>query len=563
MKDLFNIQKNPMSCDILVIGCGLAGITAAFRAADSGAEVMLVTETRLASGSSFYPLMDTIHCQCTIDQADESVFMDDINSCSAGMNDPWMNHYYIQNIRSCIQYFADLGVQVQKLPEPKLPCFGHHAHDLYEWNNWDQIRKILSQRVEKQKNLHLIEQSMLISLIRDNDRICGACFYRKSQNLYEAVFSHAVILATGGFGALYRHNLNTNDVCGVGQALALINGASLVNLEFNQFIPGFISPGYKIIFREGSLEYCDGLYDANNRNILRDYFASEEDMDICLQHRAAHGPFTTADDTLAFDQALFDASLSVPDNGVRISYRNEILTDERSYMSNYIRWLKKEFGIDIAHDTIKIAPFFHAANGGIYVDHKCESSLHGLFACGECAGGIHGADRLGGNASGSCLVFGSLAANSALEYTNHTIGEDLSSVSSAEEQLYDTYRDGSLPDLSLKPSDVLGKVQDLLWHYGNVRRDQEGLNKALSAIEVLKDSYAPLQLLATKADCNPSEVFHASLSLTLSEALLTAMSARKESRGGHYRRDFPDLNHAFDKRIFITKDKNGIPCNSD
>ncbi len=574
MSSTISLQTSTKSYDVVVIGSGLAGITAAFRAADARASVLLCSKTRLCSGSSFYPMMDTLHCQCTIDEQDEELFMQDIRDCSARMNDAYMNRYYITHIRDCLRYFAGLGIPVHKLPEPKLACFASHPHDLYYWKDWDAIRKSLYTAIAQKENLALSEQADLISVIRDNPdapKACGVCLYHRDTNTYEFVPARAVILATGGFGALYKHNLNSPDVSGDGQAIALKAGASLINLEFNQFIPGFISPGYKIVFREGSLDYCDGLYDVNGINVLREQFVSDEEMRNCLKLRAPHGPFTTADGSGAFDLALLKAALTAPDNGVRIGYRREILNDPRSYVADYIQWLKEIFHIDIVQDSITIAPFFHAANGGILVDHQCQSSLPGLFACGECAGGIHGADRLGGNASGSCLVFGSLAAESAVRYAADTavsipakeeILQQLQTACRAADgdSLHQSQNSRSASDgrSSLEPSAVILRVKEIMWQYANIARDQAGLETASAQVRELKAQYHPWPLLTRDAAPKPETVFQAEHFLPLAEAILLSMSQRRESRGGHYRSDYPKQDPAFAKRIAIRLDQ-GVP----
>lgn len=555
MHNTIPVKIYEKSYDILVIGCGLAGLTAAFHAADAGARVLLVSKTYVCSGSSFYGLMDTIHCQATINESDESVFLNDILACSARMNDTWMNQYYIRNIRSCIAYLERIGIPFHKLPEPKLPCFGKHAHDLYCWKDWDSIRNSVRSRIEQQPNITLAEQTELFALLQqESGAVCGACFYRKEVRSYEAVFARSVILATGGFGALYKHNLNSPDVSGNGQALALLAGASLINLEFNQFIPGFISPGYKIVFREGSLDYCDGLFDSDGTNVLRNRFSSSEEMDDCLKRRAFHGPFTTADHTGDFDFALLDAALKSSDNGVAIHYRPEILQDTRSYVTDYISWLHDYFNIDIAKDTIKIAPFFHAANGGIWVDHTCQSTVPGLFACGECAGGIHGADRLGGNASGSCLVFGTLAAESAVNYSQQT---DCCSLSEEDIQLQlrKIYRANDKECSSedfLLPETVTQRVKELMWEYCNVCRDQQGLDFARNEIQALRKRFQPWKFLSSSQANDSESAFQTEHFLTLAEAVTLSMSERKESRGGHYRSDFPQQNPFWDQRIVIS-----------
>ena len=127
--------------DILVAGAGLAGIRAAVSCAMKGMRVLLATPSRLCSGSSFYPMMDTIHCLCTTGPDDREAFMKDIKDCSWSMNDPWMSRYYVEHIEECLKHMAETGIRCHKLPERKLACFGHTERDLYYWNDWDRLRE--------------------------------------------------------------------------------------------------------------------------------------------------------------------------------------------------------------------------------------------------------------------------------------------------------------------------------------------------------------------------------------------------------------------------------------
>ncbi len=554
----------PETYDVLVIGTGLAGITAAFRCAKEQASVLLCSKTRLCSGSSFYPLMDTIHCQCTMGPEDEAIFLQDIAEAGKGMNDPWMNQYYVRHIRESLSFLSQIGIPVYKLPEPKLACFASHPHDLFFWKNWEEIRRILYTRAEEESTLTLKEYISLCCLITADGQAAGAVFYDSRQDLYVYVKARRIILASGGFGALYKHNLNSADVAGEGHSAALKAGAPLINLEFNQFIPGFLSPVYKVVFREGSLDYCQGLYDEEGNELLSHYLAKEE-IKNCLAKRAPHGPFTTSDGSAPFDLALFEGALRAEERGVRIEYDPAILSDSRSYIADYTAWLKSDFGLDISKDPIRIAPFFHAANGGILVDHRCETGVRGMFACGECAGGIHGADRLGGNASGSCLVFGFLAAQSALADASASLrfpGRDdafhqFHACFSKEEDRNLLERD--IAESSLRnPDQIITRVKELLWRYGNVVRREDLLKKACEEMEEMKTHYCAWDFLSAP-DADPKQTQKALLAehfLTLAPAILESMRARRESRGSHYREDYPSMDSAYTLR-FAARLENG------
>ena len=554
--------------DILVVGAGLAGIRAAVSCSKEGKKVLLLSSAKLCSGSSFYPLMDTLHCLCTAGSKDKPLFYQDIRDCSHNMNDPYMGKYYIDHIADCLNSLFDTGIEVHKLPEKKIACFGHTYRDLYYWKNWDSIREKVYTAIEDNKNITLWEHSDLLQVLLSENHVSGTLVLHNNKVHY--LQAKAVILAGGGMGGLYLHNLNTADVYGSVQAIALKAGAKLINLEFNQFIPGFISPIHKIVFREGSLRYCTGLLDEENKDVLKELLPDSNAYKECLILRETHGPFTFSGNSRYFDIALMQSILrrikanegKIDESlGCLIRYSPDILQDERGHVQDYLEWLRKEHHIEIEKSEIRIAPFFHAANGGIEVDHNCATAVAGLFAAGECAGGIHGADRLGGMASGSCLVFGTLVAKTACRYCEEQNFRPLST-KEIETQFYlfhsccMTHDNKGLPlqDSTLTPQDICQRVKELMWQYGNIIRTEEGLKKALEEINSLslllndktelKDFQNTIELKAHS---------RAQQFVDLSRALLLSMLARKESRGAHYREDYPESDKAFsEKRIVLS-----------
>lgn len=551
MNYIDSVQISKEIFDVIIVGAGLSGIIAANKLADQNKKVLLVTEAVICSGSSFYPMMDTIHCQAPIDEADKEIFLKDIRDMALSLHDEELNKYYLDHINQEIAYLGSIGFPVVKLPEVKLACFASHPHSLYKWTDWKKIRSSVKEHLDSKKNISILEKHTLFSFILRENSFAGAVFISGQQvTAYQAP---SLLLATGGFGSLYKHNLNTSDVSGLSHSLVLKAGGRLVNLEFNQFIPGFINPAYKVVFREGSLDYCEGLFNSKGVNVLKEAYPDDETLKNLLSLRAPHGPFTLSDGSENFDFILLKAARETEDNKVLIKYRPEILEDKRSFVIDYIKWLKDELKVDISSDPIYIAPFFHAANGGVVIDHNCQTDIPGIYACGETAGGIHGANRIGGNASGSCLVFGSLAAKSIasreVNVSSPLTKEEVSfSISS-------TYDNNVFDNSNLSETYIIDRVKDLMWSYANVSRSEEGLNFALSEIRKMEVQFNPYKRLTSSHEKDRSRsIAKASASLSLSSAVLTAMLLRKESRGSHYREDYPKMNPNFSSKIYIHKE---------
>lgn len=546
--------KNTSNTDILIIGGGLAGIKAAYECSKSNLKVTLVTKGRLCSGSSFYPMMDTLGCQCTADNdEDKEYFLEEMNESSFGMNDPQLCRIYIEQIRYRIYELSELGIDYKKLEGNKVACFARRPRDIFHWGNWDMIRRNMYALFKNISNITLLENTDAVHILKKGGKAAGALCMNEQGELV-MVASKAVVLASGGFGDLYKHSLNTSDVSGDGHILALNAGARLINLEFIQFIPGFIKPLYKVVFREGSLIHCDRVTNLDGLNILEKYLPDEISFEQCMEERSKHGPFTSASIAKYFDIAMMkEILLTGKEDGFRLEYSNKVLSDEREIIKIYVKWLKEEKGVDIVKDKIYIAPFYHASNGGIWIDERCGTGVDGMFAAGEAAGGVHGADRLGGNASGSCLVFGKIAADNAVKYA---LDNSLPEVETDEAVQQFTGKYDSGVKASFEPEHIISSIKEIMWLNGNVVRNESNLKNGVGAITELKERYNALNFIRMSNDARTA--VKAAHFLELSDVLLNAMLLRKESRGSHYREDYPEMNNTvFNKRLVIYKCPDG------
>lgn len=550
-----------LTTDILIIGGGLAALKSAVSALSSGLQVTVAVKGRLCSGASFYPMMDMVACQASIGEpgADEQ-YLEEIMDASMGMADEEMNRVYIRDIRQRVREFPEIGVDRYRESDPKVACFATRARPTYVWSDWTRIRQNARAIFDAQSNARLLENTAVIALLTRAGTVNGAVLRRGEER--EVIACRSIVLATGGFGDLFEHNLNTPDVSGDGQALALAAGASLINLEFLQFIPGFISPAYKTVFRETALPYADGLQTCDGRDLLEAYLPNPADRAECLRMRSAHGPFTCRTIAKYFDIAMMAEILRDPGptRGFALRYRKEILQSKFTFIKPYVDWLREEKGVDITSQPIYIAPFYHAANGGVKIGRDTQTAVRGLFACGEASGGIHGADRLGGHSTGSCLVFGKIAGDNAARFA---MGCQPLSIEPEQE------RDALMAlyggEGTLEPEPLLGQIRRLMWRAGGIIREEKPLAEAISQLCQWRENFAAMPWLdTTKAE----QAVKAAHFLTLGQAVLTAMQNRRESRGSHYRADYPHLENAYAGRFEITQAEGGLclreekPCES-
>lgn len=541
--------KDIITTDVLVVGSGIAGLKVSMELAKAGKNIIMSTKTQLCSGSSFFPLKASLGTQVTKNEADKAVFLEDIDAVSHNMQDREMAKIYIDEIQDRVEEYPEIGIEPYKLSDDRKACFANHGRTIYMLKDWDKIRANVTEIMENYPNISLMERTAVVSLLKENERICGAILLNRD-NDFIMINCKAVVLATGGFGNIYKHNLNPNDVDGSGHILALEAGACLVNMEFIQFIPGFTSPKYKTLWGEHTLNYCKDFVDDKGNSILDKVLPEELSKEDCFKVRSTHGPFTNSLPSKYFDIAMMKEIFRTnSEDGFELIYDSEIYQNNSDFYTIYLNWLD-ERGINLIRDTMKIAPFAHASNGGVKVDSHGRTGVPGLYAIGELAGGIEGANRLGGNSTGACMVFGKRAAQDCLEYLE---GVNLEKINSQQETatLSQTIQSFSAQtNDSITPHEVLDAVREIMWFNGNVIRDEKNLQTALEKIERLKSSFN-MEFFINNVKERKS-AFKARNFLILSSLLLKAMLERRESRGAHYREDYPAENEFYNRRLFIS-----------
>ena len=543
--------EGQVSCDVLVVGAGLAGLRAAYDCAKRGLRVLLAAKGRLCSGASFYPLTGGLGAQLPLDERDQPVFLEELLDSGAGIADEKLCRILVEEIEGQVARLPELGIQ----PKPfggRASCFAKTERRLVSWSGWADIRKRTSELFGGMHNVTVMELCDLLRVVTRDGVVTGAFLCDSLERLYY-VRTPAVILATGGYCGLYKHSLNTDDVCGIGHSAALDAGARLINLEFMQFIPGLMSPVYKLLFGEVSLWYCTEVTDENGGRALEAYLPRTVSLEECLHDRSMHGPFTSADNSKFFELAMMDYAIRQrSEKGFQMRFDPAIDRDDNGFIKN-VRELYAKNGIDLGRQPISIAPFAHCANGGIWINEHGETGVPGLFAAGEAAGGIHGADRHGGAATSVCLVFGHRVAERAADYVKRHPAGSLSPYL-ALRSMQSWLDNGSTS--SLAPQEILTELRQSLWYYANVLRSERNLGRVLDWVKDARTRYNAARAIESGGDVKLCmKAFHA---LRTSEALLQAMLCRRESRGPHYRADFPEKDESLYGKRVVAEEQNGI-----
>ena len=516
------------TCDVLVLGAGIAGISAAIAAGEQGASVILACKGPLFSGSSFYPGTWGLGLIGPEDPEDEDDLVDSILLVGCGMADETMVRAFVHGIPPAIAYVEQLGVKLKKAQtgasqKEYIPCFDH-KHRAWNGLEAESCREVFSRKLQ-QLGVKVLPGWEALELVKTDGRVCGAVFSNGQSLQY--VGSKAVVLASGGYGSLFRHHLCTGDVEGLGQSLALDAGASLINMEFMQIMPGYLAPAYGTIYNEKVFRFSH--LEKDGRSILEGM--PEEDL---LAQRSGHGPFTSRLGDRAVDLAIHQAK-----TGVIIRYSGALRENMPEFVKTYFDWLQESKAVTL-ETPITVDLFAHAANGGIRIDPQAFTGVPGLFAAGEVTGGMHGADRIGGLSTANGLVFGGKAGRSAASHameTNcppETIQLSMEGTSGARE--------------------VLERLQGLMTANAMVNRCEEGLQESLAQVRTLRRK---LELHGTE---NVREIADAKRilgQLQTAEAILLADLLRKESRGSHHRKDYPREDPALLNGVLIRKEGDG------
>lgn len=399
--------------DVLVIGGGIAGITAAIEAARAGAATTIACAGPLFGGSSFYPGTWGLGLIGPESEADEADLIATIEDVGCGMADHELVEVFVRGIRPAIAWLEeDLGVPLKRPSSAQsasdktfIPCFDHKRR---LWRGITrQTFEAAAQRTLKTLDVNVLERTELMELARlheDDGAVCGAVFFDHASASLRTSAASSVILAAGGTGGLFERSLTSADVLSSVHAIAMSAGCELVNIEFMQMMPGLVSPVRGIVFNEKTFRYA---IPEDASGILP---CSEDARADLLEARSSHGPFTCRLDDELVDRAIDAAGPS----GMPVRFRFPS-DDVPEFVQTFSTWMQQSLNIEPT-DELRIAMYAHAANGGVRIDRNAWTGVKGLYACGELTGGMHGADRIGGLSSANGLVFGRIAGKAAARH---------------------------------------------------------------------------------------------------------------------------------------------------
>lgn len=344
--------------------------------------------------------------------------------------------------------------------------------------------------------------------------------YSSASNKWLAIRANAVVLAAGGAGGLYLRHDNPKRMLGDGYSLALHAGAVLQDMEFVQFYPlGLAEPGYPAFLIPPRLADFGRLYNDRNENIYDKYAIAERPAGIHARDRLS--------------QALYRETFQ---GGMAVWLDLRDVTDEQwncePFSASTRIILGERYGAK--HRPIRILPLAHHVMGGLCIDKKGATSLPGLFAAGEVVGGLHGANRKGGNALTETVVFGARAGRAAGDWaSNVSAGLAGGPTKKISKPAFGSTRTNA----GRSTSRLTAELREVMWNDGGILRTRSGLNRAINAVEAIKGETAAVPLPGDPRQVRQNLELRAAAQVA--ELILQGALRRKESRGAHYREDYP------------------------
>ena len=506
------------STDVLVIGSGIAGLCAAIEAARTGATVAVASAGKTMSGSSFFPGTWGLGLIGPVDEDDEQDLIDTIQAVGGGVADPTLVQTFVHGIPQAIQWLEqDLGVELQRPQSAEsaqqkqfIPCFDHKTR-MWRGLTRKPLEDACTAQIES-LGIRPLPRHELIDLVEDTTgKITGAVLYDRANEHLVPMTAKATIIATGGTGGLFERSLTSADVLSSSQAIALVHGASLTNIEFMQMMPGFIEPKHNLVFNEKTWRYV--TFD-------QPVDIADGKLDDLLDQRSGYGPFTSRLASRAIDLVIDQAG----PEGLALHY-DFPREDVPEFVQTFATWLQDEHGI-APTDEMRVAMYAHAANGGIKIDKTAFTGVEGLYACGEATGGMHGADRIGGLSSANGIVFGRIAGASA---ARAAMGAPETAV----------LVDAALPQHGIATTDAQRLTRSLkhtMSTYCMINRTETGLSKALHELKGLKTEATTLSTKKVQGS-EVAALARLQSQIQLAQEMVKAMRKRTESLGSHYRAD--------------------------
>jgi succinate dehydrogenase / fumarate reductase, flavoprotein subunit len=570
--------------DVLIIGAGGAGLRAAIEASAADVSVGLVCKSLLGKAHTVMAEGGIAAALANVDERDNwKVHFADTMRGGQYVNNWRMAELHAKEAPDRVRELEAWGAVFDRTKDGRIlqRNFGGHKYPrlahVGDRTGLEMIRTLQDHGVHQGIDVHM-EQTIL-TLLKDGERVVGAFGYERERGRFKIFRAKAVVLATGGIGRAYKITSNSWEYTGDGHSLAYEAGAELLDMEFIQFHPtGMVWPPsvMGILVTEGVRGDGGTLTNKEGRRFMFDDIPEnyriqtadneEEGWRYCQGDKNARRPpeLLTRDHVSRCIVREIKEGRGSPHGGVflDISWIKKKLPNAEEYIKRKLPSMYHQFkqlaDIDITKEPMEVGPTTHYIMGGVRVDPDTQMSrVAGLFAAGECAAGINGANRLGGNSLSDLLVFGKRAGEFAAKFAKeNSLGNvDNAKVDVAAREALAPFEQSG----GENPYEVQQDLQEIMQDSVGIVRHESEMKSALEHLGKFWQRVKRVSITGNR-EFNPG--WHTALDLknllTVSEAITRAALERKESRGAQFREDYPNKDDAFGKvNTIISKAADG------
>ncbi|CDE58879.1 l-aspartate oxidase [Fusobacterium sp. CAG:439] len=509
----------------VIIGSGIAGLYAALKIEQQvnlPDGLLLITKSKLGESNSRYAQGGMVGVMKENKSDSTASHISDTIKAGAGLSEFNTVKYISEHSDAVIKDLLKFGVEFDRDENNNLCFTKEAAHSVRRilHSGGDATGKMIEQalckKVIENENIEVYEETDAVELLVSSDQCKGVLIFNDETQEYETIYSPAIILATGGIGQLYKYTTNPVGATGDGLALAYNAGAVMQDMEFVQFHPTALA------------------IDCGENRFLISEAVRGEGAKLCdgdgVEFMAKYDERKELAPRDIVTRAIFN---EMKKHNVDNVYLNATCIDAKKLAKRFPNISQKcmENGIDIAHDFIPVAPAAHYYMGGVKTNLKGETSIKGLYAIGEVAStGLHGGNRLASNSLLECVV----CAYSAAEYLKSIELKTPKQIDESIKSLLDKYTDEDVILEELDIPSMKKELQEIMWNYAGIFRDEKSLLTAVSKINKLKSEFP------RNYKCLSRDEYEFKNMLLVSLLIANSALMRKESRGAHCRTDYPN-----------------------
>jgi succinate dehydrogenase / fumarate reductase, flavoprotein subunit len=529
--------------DVLIIGAGGAGLRAAIEALGHGASVAVVCKSLLGKAHTVMAEGGIAAAMANVDAADDwrTHFRDTMRG-GKFLNNWRMAQIHAQEASDRVRELEQWGALFDRTSSGDIlqRAFGGHTYKrlchVGDRTGLEMIRTLQDRGVHLGVDVYM--ECAVTRLLKDGDRIAGAFAYWRETGRFVVFKAKSVVMATGGIGKAWRITSNSWEYTGDGMALAYDAGAELIDMEFVQFHPtGMVwPPGVQGILVTEAVRGEGGiLRNKEGERFMERY--DPEKMELSTRDVVARAIYTEVREGRGTEHG-----------GAYLDISHKPAEYVKRKLPSMYHQFRELADVDITQGPMEVGPTCHYMMGGIRVDAEtAQSTVPGLFAAGEAAAGLHGANRLGGNSLSDLLVFGKRAGAAAAEHAKRSapVNIDGADVEKATREMLEPFERAG----GDSPYQIHRELEEVMQNYVGIFRNEEDLQKGLAALDQLKQRAAVVKVDGSRL-FNPGWHLARDLKsmLTVAEAVALSARERKESRGAHSRIDYPKYDDTWSKQ---------------